>query len=300
MRKALIYGVLGSLFFAFTFIFNRSMNLAGGNWMWSACLRYIFTLPIMAVLVWKEHGMKEILEEIRQNIGKWLLWSTVGFGLFYAPLSMASIYGASWFVAATWQITIVAGVLLTPLFGHKIPVKNLLMSVVILAGIVMLQINNVYQGTGQGVLPALGLILVAAFSYPLGNRKMMSYCPSKISTIQRVFGMTLCSMPFWLMLSGIACVQVGLPSAGQSLQAFIVALFSGVIATVLFFEATNLVKSNPKQLAVIEATQSGEVIFTLIGSLLFLGDTVPTVIGFIGVAVVVIGMIANSLISVGR
>lgn len=132
--------------------------------MWSACLRYIFTLPIMAVLVWKEHGMKEILEEIRQNIGKWrLLWSTVGFGLFYAPLSMASIYGASWFVAATWQITIVAGVLLTPLFGHKIPVKNLLMSVVILAGIVMLQINNVYQETGQGVLPALGLILVGIF-----------------------------------------------------------------------------------------------------------------------------------------
>nr|WP_239683637.1 multidrug resistance efflux transporter family protein [Streptococcus parasanguinis] len=30
---------------------------------------------------------------------------------------MASIYGESWFVAATWQITILAGLLLNPLFG---------------------------------------------------------------------------------------------------------------------------------------------------------------------------------------
>lgn len=262
--------------------------------MWSACLRYIFTLPIMAILVWKQQGMKEIIEEIRQNLGKWLLWSTVGFGLFYAPLSMASIYGASWFVAATWQITIVAGVLLTPLFGHKIPVKNLLMSTIILFGIVLLQINNIQQGIGNDVPIALGLIVIAAFAYPLGNRKMMSYCPAKITTIQRVFGMTLCSMPFWIVLSVIAGVRAGAPSAGQMLQSFIVALFSGVIATVLFFEATNLVKDNPKQLAVIEATQSGEVIFTLLGSLFFLGDTVPTIIGFLGVVVVVIGMIVNS------
>ena len=72
--------------------------------------------------------------------------------------------------------------------------------------------------------------------------------------------------------------------------------FSGVIATILFFEATSLVKNNPKQLAVIEATQSGEVIFTLLGGLLFLGDTMPTAVGFAGVAVVVVGMIVNSLI----
>lgn len=273
------------------------MNLSGGDWMWSACLRYIFTLPIMAVLVWKQQGMKAIICEIKENTGKWILWSTIGFGMFYAPLSMASVYGASWFVAATWQITIIAGVLLTPLFGQKIPVKNLLMSLVILIGIILLQINNIQQGIGEGVPMALGLIIVASVSYPLGNRKMMSCCPSSITTIQRVFGMTLCSMPFWLILSGTACVRVGLPSNGQILQSFVVALFSGVIATILFFEATNLVKHNPKQLAVIEATQSGEVIFTLLGSLLFLGDTVPTVIGFIGVGVVVAGMIANSLVS---
>ena len=296
MRKALVYGILGSLFFAFTFIFNRSMNLSGGYWLWSACLRYIFTLPVMALLVWKQNGMGEIIKEIKEKPGTWLLWSTIGFGLFYAPLSMASVYGESWFVAATWQVTIVAGVLLTPLFGHKIPVKNLLMSGLILVGIALLQITNIDQETGHGLLIALGLITIAAFSYPLGNRKMMVHCPENMTTMQRVFGMTLCSMPFWLVLSVISVVKVGLPSGSQIFQSLIVAIFSGVIATVLFFEATNLVKTNPRRLAVIEATQSGEVIFTLIGGILFLGDKVPTTLGFVGIAVIVAGMIGNSLI----
>ena len=113
MKKALGLGILGSFFFAFTFILNRSMNLSGGFWMWSAVLRYVYTLPILAVILWKNHQMREILEEIRKRPGFWILWSTVGFGLFYAPLSLASTYGESWLIASTWQITIVAGVLLT-------------------------------------------------------------------------------------------------------------------------------------------------------------------------------------------
>lgn len=142
---------------------------------------------------------------------------------------------------------------------------------------------------------ALILILIAAFSYPLGNRKMMTYCPPSINTTQRVFGMTLCSMPFWIGISIIAAVRYGLPSGGQMLQSFIVALFSGVVATLLFFEATNLTKHNAKQLAVIEATQSGEVLFTLLGGILFLGDQMPSVPGFVGILLIVAGMIGNSL-----
>lgn len=79
------------------------------------------------------------------------------------------------------------------------------------------------------------------------------------------------------------------------LQSFIVALFSGVVATLLFFEATNLTKHNAKQLAVIEATQSGEVLFTLLGGILFLGDQMPSVPGFVGILLIVAGMIGNSL-----
>lgn len=295
MKKALIYGLLASMFFALTFILNRSMNLSGGYWLWGAALRYLFMLPILWLMLKKQKGDQAILGEIRAHPVPWLVWSTVGFGLFYAPMCMASCYGESWFVAATWQITIVAGVLLTPLFGGKIPVKNLLFSAVILLGIFLLQLSHLENMEVGGSLAALGLILIAGVSYPLGNRKMMQLCPPAISTVQRVFGMTLCSMPFWLLCSGYAALTHGLPSSGQVLQSLSVAVFSGVVATLLFFEATNLVKHNPRQLAIIEATQAGEVLFTLLGGVLFLHDPIPTASGMLGICVVVIGMILNSL-----
>lgn len=295
MKKALGYGILASFFFAFTFILNRSMNLGGGYWLWSACLRYLFMLPMLAVLVWRDGSWSAIKKEIVQKPKRWVLWSTVGFGLFYMPLTMASIYGESWFVAATWQLTIVAGVLLTPLFGRQVPVKNLLMSCLVLGGVFLLQVPNIQAGALAHIFMPLLLILIAAFSYPLGNRKMMIL--SDLTTLQRVFGMTLCSMPFWILLSFVALARAGVPSGGQMLQSLAVALFSGVIATILFFKATDLVKENPRQLAVIEATQSGEVLFTLLGGILLLGDRVPDLLGLCGIVIVVIGMIGNSLVS---
>ena len=296
--RALWFGILGALFFAFTFIFNRSMNLSGGSWMWSASLRYLFSLPMLAVLVWRKGELTGVLSAIKKAPWTWLIWSTVGFGLFYGPLSLASIYGESWFVVATWQITILAGLLLTPLFGQRVPGKQLLMTLVILLGIILIQIPYFGSGLGSGVVRASLLILLAAFSYPLGNRKMMVHCKQdQLSTTQRVFGMTLMSTPFWLLLSVFGVVDAGLPSAGQILQSLIVAVFSGVVATLLFFEATNLVKHNHKQLAVVEATQAGEVLFTLLGGCLFLGDRLPSLLGFLGIAIVTIGIIGNSLLT---
>ncbi|WP_270616830.1 multidrug resistance efflux transporter family protein [Streptococcus salivarius] len=296
--RALWYGILGALFFAFTFIFNRSMNLSGGSWMWSASLRYLFSLPMLAVLVWRKGELTGVLSAIKKSPLTWLIWSTVGFGLFYGPLSLASIYGESWFVAATWQITILAGLLLTPIFGQRVPGKQLLMTLVILLGIIFIQIPYFGSGLGSGVVRASLLILLAAFSYPLGNRKMMVHCKQdQLSTTQRVFGMTLMSTPFWLLLSVFAGVGAGLPSGGEILQSLIVAVFSGVVATLLFFEATNLVKHNHKQLAVVEATQAGEVLFTLLGGCLFLGDRLPSLLGYLRIAIVTIGIIGNSLLT---
>lgn len=296
--RALWYGILGALFFAFTFIFNRSMNLSGGSWMWSASLRYLFSLPMLAVLVWRKGELASVLSAIKKAPLTWLIWSTVGFGLFYGPLSLGSIYGESWFVAATWQITILAGLLLTPLFGQRVPGKQLLMTLVILLGIILIQIPYFGSGLGSGVVRASLLILLAAFAYPLGNRKMMVHCKEdQLSTTQRVFGMTLMSTPFWLLLSVFAGVDAGLPSGGQILQSLIVAVFSGVVATLLFFEATNLVKHNHKQLAVVEATQAGEVLFTLLGGCFFLGDSLPSLLGYLGIAIVTIGIIGNSLLT---
>lgn len=297
MKKALFAGILASFFFAFTFILNRSMHLGGGSWVWSACLRYYFTLPILwAVLLFQgKGGLGRIFREIRRQPLTWLWWSTVGFGLFYAPLSLGSQYGEAWLTAATWQVTIVAGVLLTPLFGHRIPMRQLGWSTVILVGIFVLQASTAAELRFEELAQALLPILLAAVCYPLGNRKLMQYCPPEISTLERVFGMTLCSMPFWLVLGAWGVGAVGLPSAGQVIQSVGVALFSGVAATLLFFWATDQVRRNPRQLALIEATQSGEVVFSLLGGVLLLGDPLPGALGLAGLCLIVGGMVGGSL-----
>ena len=173
MKIALIYGVISSIFFAFTFVLNSSMNISGGHWAWSASLRYIFMLPLLYIIILKQNSLHKILSSIKNNMSSWILWSTVGFGLFYAPLTFASSYGQSWLVAGCWQITIVAGILLTPLFKQKIPLKSLLMSFIILIGVFLIQYEQASKVNFSQVLLSIIPILIAAFSYPLGNRKMM-------------------------------------------------------------------------------------------------------------------------------
>ena len=233
----------------------------------------------------------------------------MGFGLFYAPLTFASVYGSSWLVAGTWQITIVAGILLTPLFlksietdegvfkiRNKIPKKSLLMSSIILLGIFLIQFQQAKDISALKALIGILPVILAAFSYPLGNRKMIEVCGNRFTTFQRVFGMTLCSIPFWIIISSFGFLTVGLPSGGQVVQSLLVAIFSGIIATILFFKATDMVSSDTHKLAVIESTQSGEVIFTMLGGVFIFHDKIPTLIGLMGIMLVVIGMILNSLV----
>ncbi|GER66567.1 hypothetical protein BpJC7_01450 [Weizmannia acidilactici] len=122
-----------------------------------------------------------------------------------------------------------------------------------------------------GVLP----VLVATFAYPLGNRKMMEICEGRLDTFQRVLGMTLASLPFWFILSLYCLYTSGPPAETQIIQSDIVAIFSGVIATVLFFKATDLVRGDMAKLLLVEATQSLEVLFALFGEMVFLSIPIP-------------------------
>ncbi|MEJ7488266.1 multidrug resistance efflux transporter family protein, partial [Staphylococcus pasteuri] len=79
------------------------------------------------------------------------------------------------------------------------------------------------------------------------------------------------------------------PSSSQVLQTFSVAIFSGIIATALFFYATNMVKDNQDTLAAVESTQATEIIFTLIGEMLFLGLPLPDMISLIGIVLITLG-----------
>ena len=285
-------GIIASLFFASTFILNRAMDLSGGHWIWSAVLRYLFTIPFLTVIVAMRGNLRPVMNSLKAQPGTWLGWSTVGFGLFYAPLCFAAAYGPAWLVAGTWQITIIAGMLLEP---RKIPRRELITSLFILTGIIMIQIQPAATGEAGQLLAGFVPVLVTAFAYPLGNRKMMAVCRGRLDIFQRVLGMSLASLPFWFLLSIFVLATAGLPGTGQVAQSLLVAILSGIVATVLFFYATDLARNDARQLAAVEATQSGEVIFTILGETMLLGTPLPLGLSLIGSVVVVLGMIIHSI-----
>ncbi|AET68399.1 hypothetical protein Desor_2869 [Desulfosporosinus orientis DSM 765] len=306
--KSILLGILASFFFAVTFVLNRAMDLSGGSWVWSAVLRYFFMLPFLVIIVMTRGNLKPLLSALHSRPLAWLGWSTVGFGLFYAPLCFAAAYGPAWLVASMWQITIVAGSLLVPFFAketagkswfHKIgstlPLRGLALSLLILMGVVLIQIQQARTLNGKDIFYGVFPVLLAAFAYPLGNRKMMEVCGDDIDTFQRVLGMTLASLPFWFVLSALGMAEIGLPSLNQASQSLIVALSSGVIATTLFFSATDMVKGDVHKLAAVEATQSGEVIFALLGELIILHGAYPTLWSLAGMGLVILGMILHSV-----
>ncbi|MFD2042872.1 multidrug resistance efflux transporter family protein [Ornithinibacillus salinisoli] len=299
--KAILIGLISALFFSVTFVLNRSMELDGGSWIWSSSLRFIFMLPMLLIIVGYKKNVKPVILHIKSNPIEWIIWSTVGFGLFYAPLTFATIYGPGWLVAATFQITIIAGSLLVPFLSkkkkHTIPLQSILISLVIIAGVFLMQLEHASAVSTTSVLLCVIPLIISAFSYPLGNRKMMQVVDGKLNTFQRILGMTIASMPLWIVLSIYGMFTHGLPSSSQVTQTFIVSISSGIIATVLFFYATEMVRNDNQKLAGVEATQSGEVVFALFGEILILHTAFPSTISFIGMFLVIIGMILHSIVS---
>ncbi|MFD1040411.1 multidrug resistance efflux transporter family protein [Virgibacillus byunsanensis] len=299
--KAILIGLLSAIFFSVTFILNRSMELEGGSWVWSASLRFMFMLPMLLIIVGYKRNVKPVITHLKNNPLPWLIWSTIGFGLFYAPLTFATIYGPGWLVAATFQLTIIAGSLLVPFLNKKvkqrIPVQGVFISMIILAGVFVMQFEHASSVPIMSVVLCVVPLIISAFAYPLGNRKMMQVVNGELNTFQRILGMTIASMPFWILLSIYGIAAHELPNSHQILQTFIVAVSSGIIATVLFFYATELVNHDNQKLAGIEATQSGEVVFVLFGEILLLSTPIPSIISFIGMTLVIIGMILHSVVS---
>jgi drug/metabolite transporter (DMT)-like permease len=308
--RPILLGICAAFFFAFTFILNRAMEISGGSWIWSASLRYFFMVPPLLFIVAWRRGLFTLFREMKKELHKWLLWSFIGFVLFYAPLCFASAYGPGWLIAGTWQMTIISGSLLAPIFYEtrksenglirvrgQIPYKGLAMSFIILIGIAVMQLEHATNLSIKQAILCVIPILIASFAYPLGNRKMMEVCNGQMDAYQRVLGMTIASLPFWFLLSIFGLLTSGLPSKGQVVQSGLVAVFSGVCATVLFFAATDLVKGNLKKLGAVEATQSMEVLFAVAGEVIFLSAPLPSAVSLSGMMLVMIGMVLHSWIS---
>lgn len=295
--RPLILGIFAALFFASTFVLNEVMQVGGGSFAYSASLRFLWMIPLLLVVVAFRGGLKRVLSALKANPRPWMVWGTVGFGLFYVPICLAAEVAPPWLIAGTWQVTIVAGALLSPLFKkidgtrERIPWRGLRFSILILIGVALMQAEFFESFEPRflwlGVVP----VIIAAFAYPLGNRKMMQH--TDLDVFERILGMCLGSLPVWLLLFGYG-LTTGRPSSSQLGQTFLVALLSGVVATVLFFMATDLVKQDMGRLASVEATQALEVLFALIGELVFLHAVMPSPIALSGIALVMVGVVFHS------
>jgi hypothetical protein len=283
------------------------MELSGGSWMWSASLRYFFMVPFLWLMVYFRGGLRPLFAEMKSSPVPWFGWSFLAFVLFYAPITFAAAYGPGWLISGTWQLTIVAGVLLAPLFiltvqtkdgvrkvRQQIPLVSLAISGLILLGIVLIQVPHANDVSVRTLLLGIIPVVVAAFAYPLGNRKMMEVCGGRVDTFSRVLGMTLATIPVWLLLAMYALWSVGLPAGSQVFQSFIVGISSGVIATTLFFMATDRVRNHQGKLAAVEATQSVQILFVIAGEMMLLGVPFPEPIAFLGLTVIIIGLLLHS------
>jgi len=74
-----------ALFFTMTYVLNRSLVTGGGHWAWAVILRYLITLPLLALALPWRGGLGELPRELRAHPRAWLTWSSVGFVLFGVP-----------------------------------------------------------------------------------------------------------------------------------------------------------------------------------------------------------------------
>jgi drug/metabolite transporter (DMT)-like permease len=304
MARKLTLGILSAVFFSSTFVLNRAMSLAGGHWAWTASLRFGYMLVFLVLILLFTRGraaLAEVGKVFRQHWLFWILAGSIGFGVFYALISFSSEFAAGWIVATTWQTTILATPIVLVFFGRKVPTRGLLFSGLIFIGILLVNIEHA-GSTSLNIMLASALpVLVAAFAYPTGNQLVwearrgenprIPHIDSPIleNGFARVLLLTIGSVPFWLGL--LLFTAPPAPSGGQLFSTALVALFSGVIATTIFLYARNLCQ-HPYEIAAVDATQSMEVIFSLLGEILFLGGILPGTLGLAGITLTIVGLVA--------
>ena len=108
------------------------------------------------------------------------------------------------------------------------------------------------------------------------------------NAFNKVWLMTLGSLPFWLILGII--VRPAAPSSSQLFNTLLVALLAGVGATSIFLYARERAETS-SEVAGVDSTQASEVIFALIGGILLLNNALPSMMGLVGIGLIMLGLV---------
>jgi drug/metabolite transporter (DMT)-like permease len=301
MVPLIFIGLLSGFFFSSTFILNRVMSLDGGHWLWSASLRYAFMIMFLIPLLCFYQGVKTPVHVFRLFLKNWIFWTlsgSIGFGCFYALICFSAEHAPGWVIATTWQLTIIASPVVLVSFGRSFPKKIWFFSILIFMGILIVNLSHITIENLVNLISGGVPVLIAAFCYPIGNQLVWEAMngnkflpnindPLLENTFNKVLLLSLGSVPFWILL--IVAISPSPPSASQVLNTSLVALFSGVIATSLFLLARSKA-CKASEIAAVDATQSSEVLFALIGEIMFLNAPFPNAMAFAGIFLVFIGL----------
>ena len=328
MGKMIVWGLIASAFFSTSFVLYQLMSVQGGHWFWSASFRCFFMWLLLSVFILLQNKLNpsKLLALCKLFVSHWQFWCvTGGIGLgTYGLLAFAADYAQGWVIAATYLFTVVASLVVLSFFGQSFQKKVIVYSVIVFIGVVLANVgeglrHSTSQGTDWHALLLFGALpaFIASFCFPLGNQliwqagqpkegtthsnNIMSNATSKLlhkvpqvtspllsNPLHKVWLMSLGSLPMWLVLGFL--VQPPAPSVSQMTISFLVALMAGVLGTTTFLHARSLAKQ-PQQLAAVDATQGSEIIFALLGGMLLLHTPMPSGLSFVGIALVIIGLV---------
>lgn len=303
IKKIILYGIAAAILFSSTFVINRWLNVQEhGHWYWTASLRYIYVFLFLSIIIFFSNGIKAYQETLKCFFTYWYFWifaGGVGFGLFYLSLCYAASYSAGWVLATTWQTTILITPIIILLLGNKVSSRGVIYLLIIFSGIILVNYQE-FPSSSQINLKFIIPILFAAFCYPLGNTLCKYACEGRYSKIpihqfpisknifSQIIMMTLGALPvlflFWVFIFPPA------PTTSQLYSTAYIALFTGVIATSLFYKARQLSGTNTFALSAADGTQAFEAPMALFCEWLFFNGLAPSKIGFLGLFFVIIGI----------
>ena len=324
MGKMIVWGLIASAFFSTSFVLYQLMSVQGGHWFWSASFRCFFMWLLLSVfiLLQNKFNPSKLLALGKLFASHWQFWCvTGGIGLgTYGLLAFAADYAEGWVIAATYLFTVVASLVVLSFFGQSFQKKVIVYSVIVFIGVVL---ANVGEGlrhqtvssnyTLQSLLVGAMVAFIASFFFPVGNQlvwqasqpkqtnlttelnlrqtllQKLPYIHSPLldNALHKVWLMAMGSLPMWAALTLI--LHPPAPSPSQITLSFLVALTAGVLGTSVFLFA-RAQATRPQQLAAIDATQGSEIIFALLGGMLLLGTPLPSLLSFVGIALVIIGL----------
>ncbi|BCU77721.1 multidrug resistance efflux transporter family protein [Luteolibacter sp. LG18] len=298
--RGLALGMVAAAFFSVSFVISRQMAEANGHWAWTAALRFLMMLPMLFGILLVRRKWGEFWETWKAAPLGWIVWGTVGCGIFYAALVAACAISPAWVVAGSWPVAIVIGIVLAPFLytDHRrhIPRRALVYSSLIVVGVMLLQVGEARSMDWRAVVAGLVLVLASATAHPIGNRMSMQLMEKRHlrpDAVIRLTALTVGSLPGWLILCVWGYFRAGWPPPDQLTGSLVVAV-CGVIATPVFYGATQLVSRDPEALAAVEATQAAEILFTLVFEAILIGIRPPDAFGITGLVVIISGILLHA------